>query len=74
MAKRDVMRAIREKCLDCCCGQAQEVKLCEIRDCALHQFRFGKDPTAKKTGESPLDPETAQRLHDLRAKTSGANN
>lgn len=74
MAKRDVMRAIREKCLDCCCGQAQEVKLCEIRDCALHPFRFGKDPTAKKTGESPLDPETLQRLRNFGAKTSGKDN
>lgn len=74
MAKRDVMRAVREKCLDCCCGSAQEVKLCEIRDCALYPFRFGKDPTARKTGESPLDAETAQRLHDLRTKTSEADN
>lgn len=69
MAKRDVMRAIREKCLDCCCGSATEVKMCEIRDCALYQFRFGKDPTATKSTASALDPETMHRLHDLRDKT-----
>ena len=70
MAKRDVMRAIREKCLDCCCGSAGEVKLCEIQDCPLHPFRFGKDPTATKSADSPLDPKTAQRLNDLHAKTN----
>jgi len=38
------LRAIREKCLDCCCGSVHEVRLCHIEDCSLHIFRFGSNP------------------------------
>ena len=38
------IKAIREKCLDCCCGSANEVKLCHIEKCPLYSFRFGKNP------------------------------
>lgn len=38
------MHAIRLKCLECCCGQAVEVRLCHIKDCALWSYRFGHRP------------------------------
>jgi hypothetical protein len=38
------MKAIRAKCLDCCCWNEAEVKRCEINDCALFQYRMGKRP------------------------------
>ena len=42
------MKAIRAKCLECCCGQANEVKLCVCSDCALYDFRMGKNPNIRK--------------------------
>lgn len=36
------LKAIRVKCLDCCGGSANEVKLCEIENCPLFPYRFGK--------------------------------
>ena len=42
--KKDVLNAVRAKCLDCCMGQANELKLCTIKDCSLYLYRFGKDP------------------------------
>lgn len=47
------VKAIRAKCLDCCCGNAAEVKLCPITECALYPFRLGKNPyrTARKMSE-----------------------
>lgn len=42
------VKAIRAKCLDCCCNQVKEVELCEMTDCALHPFRFGKNPYRAK--------------------------
>jgi len=42
--KKDVLNAVRAKCLDCCMGQANELKLCTITDCSLYLYRFGKDP------------------------------
>ena len=44
-------RAIRLKCLDCCCGSAYEVRLCNIRTCPLWRFRLGAESKAEK-GES----------------------
>lgn len=50
------VKAIRAKCLDCCCGSINEVKLC-TKDgihsdyCPLWQYRLGKRP---KRAENPL--------------------
>jgi hypothetical protein len=41
------MQAIRRKCLDCCCGQIVEVKLCEAVACPLWPFRAGRHPYTK---------------------------
>ena len=36
-------KAIRLKCLDCCCGSAYEVRLCPARQCPLWRFRLGAE-------------------------------
>jgi hypothetical protein len=36
-------KAIRAKCLDCCCGQANEVRNCPMTTCPLWNFRLGKE-------------------------------
>ncbi len=38
------LRAIRLKCLDCCCENSAEVKRCHIEDCALWPYRMGRNP------------------------------
>lgn len=42
------IKAIRAKCLDCCCDQSNEVKLCPAEDCPLWPFRMGKNPFRQK--------------------------
>ena len=42
------IKAIRAKCLDCCCGDRNEVKLCPSENCSLYPYRFGKNPNIKK--------------------------
>lgn len=37
-------RAIRFKCLDCCCGDTAEVRECTIKNCSLYPFRMGSYP------------------------------
>ncbi len=44
------LKAIRRKCLECCCGQYKEVRLCPSKDCSLYPFRFGKNPNRLGTG------------------------
>ena len=39
------IKAIRKKCLDCCCGSRKEVRLCKVIECPLYPYRFGKRPT-----------------------------
>ena len=42
------LKALREKCIDCCCGNAAEVRKCVATDCALWPFRMGTNPFRKK--------------------------
>lgn len=42
------MKAIRAKCLDCCCDQREEVKLCPATTCPLYPFRLGKNPNRRR--------------------------
>ena len=42
------LKAIRIKCLDCCCGSSTEVNLCPCQDCPLHSFRMGHNPNYQK--------------------------
>ena len=45
------LRALRLKCLDCCNGSAQEVRLCTAVDCPSWPFRMGKNPWRRKLGQ-----------------------
>jgi hypothetical protein len=57
------LKAIREKCLDCCCGNAAEVRKCTAADCALWPFRMSTNPFRKKRELSPQQKrERAERL------------
>ncbi|MCB9989974.1 MAG: hypothetical protein H6867_01180 [Rhodospirillales bacterium] len=42
--KKPLLKAIREKCLDCCAQQHSEVRLCHISGCPLWPYRMGKNP------------------------------
>ena len=47
--KRPIMKAIKLKCLECCCGSWDEVKKCPSdKTCFLHPYRLGKNPFTKK--------------------------
>jgi hypothetical protein len=61
------LKAIREKCLDCCCGNAAEVRKCAATDCALWPFRMGSNPFRKKRKLSATEKrERAERLSPVR--------
>ena len=38
------VKAIRAKCMDCCCGQRAEVRQCAVPACPLYPYRLGKRP------------------------------
>jgi len=43
-SQKNPLKAIREKCLDCCGNQTSEVRECHITDCPLWAYRMGKNP------------------------------
>lgn len=47
-------KAIRLKCLDCCCGNTAEVRRCQSTECPLWRFRMGNE---KKGVEGDLSGE-----------------
>lgn len=55
------MRAIRLKCLDCCCGSFAEVRQCTATKCPLHPYRYGKRPSVpSKTENSELSSDSEE--------------
>lgn len=58
------MKAIRAKCLDCCCGQVQEVRLCPCADCPLYPYRMGRRPkNAAVAAENQGDEREGDNLY-----------
>lgn len=45
---KNPVKAIRARCLDCCCGDASEIRKCVATDCASWPFRMGSNPFRKK--------------------------
>lgn len=39
-------KAIRRKCLDCCCGNSAEVRRCTATNCPLWRYRMGNEKKA----------------------------
>ncbi len=48
MVKITPIKAIRKKCLDCCCGQKTEIRDCVIKNCALYPYRMGHRPKGEE--------------------------
>lgn len=65
--RKNPLKAIRAKCLDCCCGQPQEVRKCMAIDCDLWPFRMGTNPFREK---QQLSPERLAHLRKAREVAS----
>lgn len=52
------LKAIRAKCIDCCCGNQQEVRLCPAEDCPVWPYRMGHNPNRKGIGGRFCEQET----------------
>lgn len=66
--KSEILKAIRSKCLDCCCYSSNEVSLCKAANCALHSFRAGKDPEPARSFKSPAQAEAFLRVAASKAE------
>lgn len=64
------MKSIRAKCLDCCAGSANEVRLCLVETCPLWSYRSGHRPKKEPipaeclcTVKSPSSQEPDRKEH-----------
>ena len=61
------IKAIRAKCLDCCCGVSSEVRRCPIEGCSLWPYRMGKRPQSKnvkdRAGKTAPECKSCGRRH-----------
>lgn len=48
--KMPMLKAIREKCMDCCVYQQAEVRKCTAFGCSLWPYRMGTNPFTGRTG------------------------
>jgi hypothetical protein len=62
------IESIRQKCMDCCCHQAKEVRLCEAKACPLWPYRMGKRPSPEILAE--LNAVDTRKCRALRLANS----
>jgi hypothetical protein len=46
------LKTIRKNCIECCNGSSNEVELCQVAQCKLYPFRYGKKPKIKIEGSA----------------------
>lgn len=69
------LKAIRERCLDCCCGNSSEVRKCTAIDCPSWPFRMGTNPFRQKRSLSAEQKtDLVERLGQARGRQSVQNN
>lgn len=49
--RKPPLKALRERCLDCCAGSAHEVRCCTATKCPAWPFRLGKIPWSRPISE-----------------------
>ena len=71
-SRKNPVKAIRLKCLDCSGGSSAEVAQCAITTCALYPFRLGRNPFRTVELSEEEREKRAARLREVRAARAEA--
>jgi hypothetical protein len=63
------LKAIRRKCIECSGNSVKNVASCDITDCDLHPYRFGKNPKRKGVG-NVKNIVAVQSIHSITLATN----
>lgn len=69
-ARMSPLRALRLRCLDCCAGSPDEVRLCTAVTCPSWPFRAGSNPWRAEPSEARRE-SSRKTMRDLRAAGLG---
>jgi hypothetical protein len=64
------LKAIRAKCLDCCCDRKQEIQNCPCVDCSLYRYRLGKNPVLGNRLNTEQQQKMLIRMSEVRKRHS----
>jgi len=56
--RKTPLKSIRKYCIECSGESKREVRACTVSGCALHFYRFGKNPNRTVTGSSVSKTKT----------------
>ena len=65
------LEAIKEMCIDCCGGEKSWVAECTAKECAVYEFRLGKNPYRKSR---EYTDEQKEQLKERARKAREAKN
>ena len=68
-SRKNPVKAIRLKCLECSGGSSVEVQQCPVTDCAIYPFRFGRNPfrTVRELSDEERE-KLAEHMRTVRQK------
>lgn len=66
MERLTPIKAIRAKCLDCCCGQSAEVRSCQINQCPLWRYRMGREERDELYIRKPMSEKQRESVEKLK--------
>ncbi len=55
------VKTIKINCIECSGGSPKEVKLCQVEDCSLYQFRYGNNPQRVGIGGEGISSGTGKK-------------
>jgi hypothetical protein len=67
----NLLRAIRQKCIECCGGSRKEVRLCSATTCPLYLLRLGKNPGRHPSKRTEKQLEALREANNLRKGQKG---
>ena len=50
--KKNILKAIRQNCIDCSAGSYKEVEECDMMNCPLFPYRKGNDPNPARRSKN----------------------
>jgi hypothetical protein len=62
------LKAVRAKCVDCCCGQMSEVRACSAKTCPLWVFRMWHRPSPAEVTAATAALDTLHSREEMGTK------